>query len=78
MERGREWKFISGDDFVDANMKELATTGFMSNRGRQNLAGYFINDLKQDWRVGAAYFEQELIDYAPYSNYCSLPGRCRK
>ena len=55
----------TGDDFVDANMRELATTGFMSNRGRQNVASYFINDLKQDWRVGAAYFEQELIDYDP-------------
>lgn len=61
----------TGDDFVDANMKELAATGFMSNRGRQNVASYFINDLKQDWRVGAAYFEQELIDYDPCSNYCN-------
>lgn len=57
------------DDFVNANMKELAATGFMSNRGRQNVASYFVNDLHQDWRIGAAYFEQELIDYDPASNY---------
>ena len=25
-------------DFVNANMRELAATGFMSNRGRQNVA----------------------------------------
>lgn len=61
----------TGDDFVDANMRELAATGFMSNRGRQNVASYFINELQQDWRVGAAYFEQELIDYDPCSNYCN-------
>lgn len=59
----------TGDDFVDANMKELAATGFMSNRGRQNVASYLCNDLKQDWRIGAAYFEQELLDYDPSSNY---------
>lgn len=59
----------TGDDFVDANMKELAATGFMSNRGRQNVASYFCKVLKQDWRVGAAYFESQLLDYDPSSNY---------
>lgn len=59
----------TADDFVNANMKELAATGFMSNRGRQNVASYLVNDLKQDWRIGAAHFEQELIDYDPCSNY---------
>jgi len=65
-------KWVNGKTsvpFIDANMRELAATGFMSNRGRQNVASYFINDLKQDWRIGAAYFEQQLIDYDPASNY---------
>jgi deoxyribodipyrimidine photo-lyase len=56
-------------DFVDANMIELKLTGFMSNRGRQNVASYLCNDLKLDWRFGAAYFEQELIDYDACSNW---------
>jgi len=56
-------------DFVDANMIELKLTGFMSNRGRQNVASYLCNDLKLDWRLGAAYFEQQLIDYDVCSNW---------
>jgi deoxyribodipyrimidine photo-lyase len=56
-------------DFVDANMIELQLTGFMSNRGRQNVASYFCNDLKLDWRYGASYFEQQLIDYDVCSNW---------
>ncbi len=59
----------TGDDFVDANMRELKLTGFMSNRGRQNVASYFIDQLKQDWRIGARYFEQQLIDYDVSSNW---------
>jgi len=59
----------TGIDFVDANMIELKLTGFMSNRGRQNVASYLCNDLKLDWRLGAAYFEQQLIDYDVCSNW---------
>jgi len=59
----------TGNDFIDANMTELKLTGFMSNRGRQNVASYFCNELKLDWRYGAAYFEQQLIDYDVCSNW---------
>ena len=59
----------TGVEFVDANMNELRLTGFMSNRGRQNVASYLINDLKLDWRWGAAYFEEQLIDYDVASNW---------
>jgi deoxyribodipyrimidine photo-lyase len=59
----------TGDDFVDANMHELKNTGFMSNRGRQNVASYLIDQLKLDWRLGAAYFEEQLIDYDVSSNW---------
>jgi deoxyribodipyrimidine photo-lyase len=59
----------TGVDFVDANMHELRQTGFMSNRGRQIVASYLCNDLKLDWRFGAAYFEEQLIDYDVASNW---------
>ena len=59
----------TGSDFIDANMLELKLTGYMSNRGRQNVASYLCNDLKLDWRFGAAYFEQQLIDYDVCSNW---------
>jgi deoxyribodipyrimidine photo-lyase len=54
---------------IDANMLELKLTGFMSNRGRQNVASFLINDLQSDWQKGAAWFESKLIDYDVYSNY---------
>jgi deoxyribodipyrimidine photo-lyase len=59
----------TGNAFVDANMRELDATGFMSNRGRQNVASYLIHDLHQDWRWGAAYFEHQLIDHDAASNW---------
>jgi deoxyribodipyrimidine photo-lyase len=59
----------TGIEFIDANMCELKFTGFMSNRGRQNVASFLCNDLKLDWRYGAAYFEQQLIDYDVSSNW---------
>jgi len=59
----------TGNNFVDTNMLELKYTGYMSNRGRQNVASYLVNNLKLDWRYGAAYFEQQLIDYDVSSNW---------
>ncbi|MBL0340465.1 MAG: DASH family cryptochrome [Bacteroidetes bacterium] len=59
----------TGATFIDACMKELNATGFLSNRGRQNAASYLINDLKVNWTWGAMYFEEKLIDYSPSSNW---------
>ena len=59
----------TNSDFINANMLELKLTGFMSNRGRQNVASYFCNELNMDWRFGAAYFEEQLIDYDVCSNW---------
>ena len=40
----------TGFPFVDANMRELLTTGFMSNRGRQNVASFLtkVNAMRLD------------------------------
>jgi deoxyribodipyrimidine photo-lyase len=57
------------EPFVNANMIELAETGFMSNRGRQNVASFWAKEWQQDWRIAAAYFESLLIDYDVHSNY---------
>ena len=59
----------TGMPFIDANMRELAATGYMSNRGRQNAASFFVRDMGQDWRVGAAWFEYQLVDYDVSSNW---------
>lgn len=59
----------TGIPFIDANMRELNATGFMSNRGRQNVASFLVSDLGIDWTWGAAYFEGQLIDYDVCSNW---------
>jgi deoxyribodipyrimidine photo-lyase len=59
----------TASDFVNAFMRQLLHTGWMSNRGRQIVASYLINEMGVDWRYGAAWFEQQLIDYDVASNW---------
>ena len=59
----------TGIPFVDANMRQLNQTGFMSNRGRVNCSSFLIHDYRIDWTWGAAYFESKLIDYDVASNW---------
>lgn len=60
---------LTGVPFVDANMRELNASGFMSNRGRQIVASFLVNDLGIDWTWGASYFESQLLDYDVCSNW---------
>lgn len=59
----------TGYDIVDACMRQLNQTGYMSNRGRQLVASCLVHELNHDWRSGAAYFEKQLIDYDVASNW---------
>lgn len=54
---------------VNALMRQLVATGWMSNRGRQITASCLINELGIDWRYGAAFFEKHLLDFDVASNY---------
>ena len=54
--------------FINAGMTELRETGYLSNRMRQVVASYLIYDLEGDWRAGAAWFENQLLDFDVYSN----------
>jgi deoxyribodipyrimidine photo-lyase len=68
----------TGQPWIDAGMRELAATGYLSNRMRQNVASYLIHDLQCDWRAGAAWFEAQLLDFDVYSNqgnWLYLSGR---
>lgn len=60
---------LTGFPLVDANMRELAATGFMSNRGRQNVASFLTKNLGINWQMGAEWFESLLIDYDVCSNW---------
>ncbi len=54
---------------VNACMRELKQTGYLSNRGRQIVASCLVNELAIDWRYGAAWFEEQLIDYDAAVNW---------
>lgn len=58
----------TGWPWVDAGLRELAASGWVSNRLRQVMASVLLNDLQGDWRAGAAWFEAQLIDHDPCSN----------
>ena len=57
------------DDTINGLMHRLNTTGNLPYDDREMLALYWIYEYKQDWLYGAAWFEQQLIDYAPSTNY---------
>ncbi len=59
----------TGFPLIDANMRELEATGFMSNRGRQNVASFLTKNLGINWQMGAEWFESMLIDYDVCSNW---------
>lgn len=68
--RLEQWKTCTTSyPIVNACMKQLLQTGYMSNRGRQIVASCFIHELGLDWRYGATHFEQHLIDYDVASNW---------
>jgi deoxyribodipyrimidine photo-lyase len=69
-QRFRQW-CLGNTPFpvVNACMKQLNSTGYLSNRGRQIVASCLVNELSLDWRYGAAYFEQALLDYDVGSNW---------
>lgn len=54
---------------VNACMRQLKETGFLSNRGRQIAASCLVNELELDWRYGAAWFEHQLCDFDVASNW---------
>ncbi|WP_370871233.1 DASH family cryptochrome [Hydrogenophaga sp.] len=58
----------TGQALVDAGMRELAATGYLSNRMRQVVASHLVHELACDWRAGAAWFESQLVDFDVYSN----------
>lgn len=66
----KPWYFgETGFPFLDAAMRELKATGHCSHSGREVAAWFLVCDLGIDWRLGAEWFESNLIDYEPASNY---------
>ena len=52
----------TGYPLVDAGMRELWQTGWMHNRVRMVVASFLVKHLRIDWRRGAAWFWDTLVD----------------
>lgn len=52
----------TGFPLVDAAMRQLNQTGWMHNRLRMLVAMFLTKQLLIDWRLGEAYFMQQLLD----------------
>lgn len=69
-ERFIKWQLgLTPYPLVNAIMHQLNDTGYISNRARQISASCLVNELALDWRYGAAYFQQQLIDYDAAANW---------
>ncbi len=58
----------TGYPIVDAGMRQLVETGWMHNRVRMIVASFLTKDLLIDWRRGARFFMDHLVDGDPASN----------
>jgi deoxyribodipyrimidine photo-lyase len=58
----------TGFPIVDAGMRQLLSTGLMHNRLRMITAMFLTKDLHCDWRLGEAFFMQQLVDGENASN----------
>ncbi len=59
----RAWqRGLTGYPYVDAGMRQLWSTGWMHNRVRMLAASLLVKHLLLDWRHGAAWFWDTLVD----------------
>jgi deoxyribodipyrimidine photo-lyase len=53
----------TGYPLVDAAMRQLLHSGYMHNRLRMVVASFLCKDLGLDWRLGEAWFAEQLNDF---------------
>jgi deoxyribodipyrimidine photo-lyase len=58
----------TGFPIVDAGMRQLKSEGWMHNRVRMITASFLVKDLHLDWRLGASWFMEHLVDADLASN----------
>src|SRR5690606_17854608 len=59
----------TGLPIVDAGLRQLADQGFLPNRARLIAATYLTKVLELDWRDGARWFADWLLDADVANNY---------
>lgn len=60
---------LTDSQAVNNLMSKLNKTGRLTRKEREITAMYLIYELNENWLAGAAWFEQQLIDYAPATIY---------
>jgi deoxyribodipyrimidine photo-lyase len=69
VEHWERWKKgLTGYPLIDAGMRELWETGWMHNRVRMVVASFLVKHLLIDWRKGAKWFQQTLVDFDVANN----------
>eukprot|EP00927_Polykrikos_kofoidii_P040313 TRINITY_DN34493_c0_g1_i1.p1 TRINITY_DN34493_c0_g1~~TRINITY_DN34493_c0_g1_i1.p1 ORF type:complete len:676 (-),score=74.81 TRINITY_DN34493_c0_g1_i1:361-2388(-) len=66
----------TGYPYVDAAMRELKATGYCNHMGREVCGWFLVLDLGLDWRLGAEWYESQLLDYEPCSNWFNWVYHC--
>jgi deoxyribodipyrimidine photo-lyase len=65
-----KWKSgRTGHPLVDSYMEELNSTGYIPHTGRILVSTFLVHLLHVNWRKGASYFEERLVDYSTASNW---------
>ncbi len=65
----RRWQLgQTGYPIIDAGMRQLWQTGWMHNRVRMIVASFLVKHLLQDWKAGARWFWDTLVDADLASN----------
>ena len=65
----RAWqRGLTGYPIVDAGMRQLWRTGWMHNRVRMITASFLVKHLRIDWKAGARWFWDTLVDADLASN----------
>lgn len=59
----------TGNAEMDTIIHRLKNTGNITYAERRLVAAYFIQEISTHWLVGAAFFEQHLLDFAPATTY---------
>ena len=67
----------TGQKLIDAIMKQLNNIGFCTDHARKLSATYLIKEMDSHWRWGASWFESQLIDYDPCSNWVNWMNTAR-
>lgn len=66
----RKWmNGTTGEELIDDTMAQLLQSGNLTYLNRRLLASYYIQEISNNWLLGASFFEEHLLDYNPASNY---------